>query len=70
MRPLRVGDLVRIKDLMDSDPCVLHHGAGLVTDIKVFDDDELRYPLVTVKWLKSQESFVFLPHDLQVLHEA
>ena len=69
MRPRHVGDLVRIKDLVDSDPCVKHHGAGLVTRIKLFDD-ELRYPLVTVKWLKSQESFVFLPHDLQVLHEA
>jgi hypothetical protein len=25
---------------------------------------------VTVKWLKSDESYRFLPHDLKVLHEA
>ena len=69
MRPLRVGDLVCIRDTRPGDPCVKHHGAGIVTHIQTFEE-QIKFPFVTVKWLKSQESFVFLPHDLQVLHEA
>jgi len=69
MRPLRVGDLVRLRGVSEDDPCVKHHGAGLIAHIQVFDE-EIKYPQVTVKWLKSKQTFKFLPHDLQVLHEA
>ena len=69
MRPLRVGDLVCLHDPRPEKWRDKHHGAGIVTDIQPFDET-LKYPHITVKWLKSNESFKFLTHDLKVLHEA
>ena len=69
MRPLRVGDLVCLLEPRPEKWREQHHGAGIITCIDVFIEDE-QYPHVTVKWLKSDESFKFLPHDLKVLHEV
>ena len=69
MRPLRVGDLVCLHEPRPEKWREKHPGAGIITRIDKFIEDE-QYPLVTVKWLKSDESFKFLPHDLKVLHEV
>ena len=69
MCSLRVGDLVCLCEPLPARWCDKHHGAGIVTNIDQFYESEA-YPHVTVKWLKSTESFKFLPHDLKVLHEA
>ena len=66
---LRVGDLVCLHEPRPEKWREKHHGAGIVTRIDLFAEGE-QYPHVTVKWLKSDESFKFLPHDLKVLHEA
>ena len=72
MCSLRVGDLVCLHEPRPEKWRVKHHGAGIITRIDLFTDAEnyQHYPHVTVKWLKSSESFKFLPHDLKVLHEA
>ena len=69
MRPLRVGDLVCLHEPRPVKWREKHHGAGIVTRIELFAHDD-RFPHITVKWLKSGESYRFLPHDLKVLHEA
>ena len=66
---LRVGDLVHLREEGDDRTFVKHHGPGIVTHIQVFSE-EMKYPHITVKWLKSDESFKFLEKDLMVLHEA
>ncbi len=66
---LRVGDLVHLREEGDDRTFVKHHGAGIVTHIRVFSE-EMKYPHIRVKWLKSDESFKFLEKDLIVLHEA
>ena len=62
MRPLRVGDLVLLREKQD-DTFVKHHGAGIVTQIQKFNQ-EYKYPHITVKWLRSEESLKFLEKDL------
>ena len=69
MCSLRGGDLVCLHEPRPEKWREKHHGAGIITRIDTFIEDE-QYPHVTVKWLKSDESFKFLPHDLKVLHEA
>ena len=69
MCSLRVGALVCLHEPRPEKWREKHHGAGIITRIDTFIEDE-QYPHVTVKWLKSDESFKFLPHDLKVLHEA
>ena len=69
MGSLRVGDLVCLHEPRPEKWREKHHGAGIITRIDTFVEDE-QYPHVPVKWLKSDESFKFLPHDLKVLHEA
>ena len=69
MCSLRVGDLVCLHEPRPEKWREKHHGAGIITRIDTFVEDA-QYPHVTVKWLKSDESFKFLPHDLKVLHEA
>jgi hypothetical protein len=62
MRPLRVGDLVLLREKQD-DTFVKHHGAGIITQIQKFNQ-EYKYPHITVKWLRSEESLKFLEKDL------
>jgi len=62
MRALRVGDLVLLREKQD-DTFVKHHGAGIVTQIQKFNQ-EYKYPHITVKWLRSEESLKFLEKDL------
>ena len=69
MRPLRVGDLVCLHEPRPDKWREKHHGAGIITRIDLFAEDG-KYPHITVKWLKSDESFKFLTQDLKVLHEA
>jgi len=69
MRSLRVGDLVCLHEPRPEKWREKHHGAGIITRIDLFAEGE-QYPHITVKWLKSSESFKFLAHDLKVLHEA
>ena len=69
MCSLRVGDLVCLRDPLPARWCDKHHGAGIVTYIRSFDD-QTKYPQITIKWLKSGESFRFLEQDVKVLHEA
>ena len=69
MRPLRVGDLVCLHEPRPEKWRDKHHGAGIVTQVELFAEGD-KYPHVTVKWLKSDKSYRFLPHDLKVLHEA
>ena len=69
MCSLRVGDLVCLHEPRPDKWREKHHGAGIVTHVQPFDE-EMKYPHITVKWLKSDESYRFLEHDLKVLHEA
>jgi hypothetical protein len=62
MRALRVGDLVLLREEQD-DTFVKHHGAGIITQIQKFNQ-EYKYPHITVKWLRSEESLKFLEKDL------
>ena len=62
MRPLRVGDLVLLRE-EQADTFVKHHGAGIVTCVQKFNQ-EYKYPHITVKWLRSDESLKFLEKDL------
>ena len=62
MRPLRVGDLVLLRE-EQVDTFVKHHGAGIVTCVQKFNQ-EYKYPHITVKWLRSDESLKFLEKDL------
>jgi len=62
MRALRVGDLVLLREKQD-DTFVKHHGAGIITQIQKFNQ-EYKYPHITVKWLRSEESLKFLEKDL------
>ena len=68
MRPLRVGDLVLLRE-EQADTFVKHHGAGIVTCIQKFNQ-EYKYPHITVKWLRSEESLKFLEKDLVRLHDS
>ena len=68
MRSLRVGDLVLLRESQE-DTFVKHHGAGIVTEITKFDQD-FKYPHITVKWLRSDESLKFLEKDLMRLHDS
>ena len=54
MRSLRVGDLVLLRESQE-DRFVKHHGAGIVTRVQKFNQ-EFKYPHITVKWLRSEES--------------
>ena len=69
MRPLRVGDLVCLREPLPVRWCDKHHGAGIVTCIDLFTEQG-KYPHITIKWLKSGESFRFLEQDVKVLHEV
>jgi len=62
MRPLRVGDLVLLRE-EQVDTFVKHHGAGIVTCVQKFNQ-KYKYPHITVKWLRSEESLKFLEKDL------
>ena len=62
MHPLRVGDLVLLRE-EQVDTFVKHHGAGIVTCVQKFNQ-EYKYPHITVKWLRSEESLKFLEKDL------
>tara|TARA_R110001606_G_scaffold382822_1_gene544789 strand:- start:389 stop:604 length:216 start_codon:yes stop_codon:yes gene_type:complete len=66
---LRLGDLVCLCEPLPVRWRDKHHGAGIVTNIQTFTD-QTKYPQITIKWLKSGESFRFLEHDVKVLHEA
>jgi hypothetical protein len=68
MRPLRVGDLVLLRE-EQADTFVKHHGAGIVTCIQKFNQ-EYKYPHITVKWLRSEESLKFLEKDLMRPHDS
>ena len=68
MRPLRVGDLVLLRE-EQADTFVKHHGAGIVTCIQKFNQ-EYKYPHITVKWLRSEESLKFLQKDLMRPHDS
>ena len=67
-RSLRVGDLVLLREEKD-DTFVKHHGAGIVTRVQKFNQ-EYKYPHITVKWLRSEESLKFLEKDLMRLHDS
>ena len=69
MCSLRVGDLVCLHEPRPEKWRDKHHGAGIVTPVDLFAEQG-KYPHITVKWLKSDESFKFLAQDLKVLHEA
>ena len=68
MRPLRVGDLVLLRE-EQVDTFVKHHGAGIVTRVQKFNQ-EYKYPHITVKWLRSEESLKFLEKDLMRAHDS
>ena len=68
MRSLRVGDLVLLRE-EQADTFVKHHGAGIVTEVTKFNQ-EYKYPHITVKWLRSEESLKFLEKDLMRLDDA
>ena len=68
MRSLRVGDLVLLRESHE-DTFVKHHGAGIVTRVQEFNQ-EYKYPHITVKWLRSEESLKFLEKDLMRLHDS
>ena len=69
MCSLRVGALVCLHEPRPEKWRDKHHGAGIVTHVDVFAEQG-KYPHITVKWLKSDESYKFLEQDLKVLHEA
>ncbi len=68
MRSLRVGDLVLLRENHE-DTFVKHHGAGIVTRVQKFNQ-EYKYPHITVKWLRSEESLKFLEKDLMRLDDS
>ena len=68
MRALRVGDLVLLRE-EQADTFVKHHGAGIVTCVQKFNQ-EYKYPHITVKWLRSEESLKFLEKDLMKLDDS
>ena len=68
MRPLRGGDLVLLRE-EQADTFVKHHGAGIVTEVTKFNQ-EYKYPHITVKWLRSEESLKFLEKDLMRPHDS
>lgn len=68
MRSLRVGDLVRMRESHE-DTFVKHHGAGIITEVTQFNH-EYKYPHITVKWLRSEESLKFLEKDLMRLDDS
>ena len=68
MRALRVGDLVLLRE-EQADTFVKHHGAGIVTEVTKFNQ-EYKYPHITVKWLRSEESLKFLEKDLMRPHDS
>ena len=69
MCALRGGDLVCLHEPRPEKWRDKHHGAGIVTRVDLFAEQG-KYPHITVKWLKSDESYKFLEQDLKVLHEA
>ena len=67
---MKVGDLVRLRDL-EGDQSAQHMGTGLVVEVEPTPIQyPRRYPIVCVKFLKSQEVMRFVEKDLILINEA
>jgi len=67
---MKVGDLVRLREV-EGDPSSQRMGSGLVVEVESNPlDQPRRYPIIQVKFLKSEEILRFIEKDLTIINEA
>jgi hypothetical protein len=67
---MKVGDLVRLREV-EGDPSSQRMGTGLVVEVEYNPlDQPRRYPIIQVKFLKSEEILRFIERDLAIINEA
>jgi len=68
---LKVGDLVQVREL-DSDPTFSAQklGVGLVVEVETDSTQPRRYPIIQVRFLKTEEVMRFIEKDLLIINEA
>ena len=67
---MKVGDLVRLREV-EGDPSSQRMGTGLVVKVESNPlDQPRRYPVIQVKFLKSEEILRFIEKDLTIINEA
>tara|TARA_Y100000310_G_C20305369_1_gene633694 strand:+ start:410 stop:634 length:225 start_codon:yes stop_codon:yes gene_type:complete len=68
---LKVGDLVQVREL-DSDPAFSAQklGVGLVVEVETDLTQPRRYPIIQVRFLKTEEVMRFIEKDLLIINEA
>ena len=67
---MKVGDLVRLREV-EGDPSSQRMGSGLVVKVESNPlDQPRRYPVIQVKFLKSEEILRFTEKDLLMINEA
>jgi hypothetical protein len=67
---MKVGDLVRLREAEDN-PSSQRMGTGLVVKVESNPlDQPRRYPVIQVKFLKSEEILRFIEKDLTIINEA
>ena len=67
---MKVGDLVRLREV-EGDPSSQRMGTGLVVKVESNPlDQPRRYPVIQVKFLKTEEIMRFIEKDLTIINEA
>ena len=67
---MKVGDLVRLREV-EGDPSSRRMGTGLVIKVEQNPlDYPRRYPVIQVKFLKTEEILRFIEKDLMLINEA
>ena len=67
---MKVGDLVRLREV-EGDPSSQRMGSGLVVKVESNPlDQPRRYPVIQVKFLKTEEIMRFIEKDLTIINEA
>jgi len=67
---MKVGDLVRLREV-EGDPSSQRMGTGLVVKVEFNPlDQPRRYPVIQVKFLKTEEIMRFIEKDLAIINEA
>ena len=67
---MKVGDLVRLREV-EGDPSSQRMGGGLVVKVETNPIDQpRRYPVIQVKFLKTEEIMRFIEKDLIIINEA
>lgn len=64
---MKVGDLVRVREC-EGDPTARRLGAGLVIEVETPSDQPRRYPIVEVRFIKSDKVMRFVEKDLELVN--